>query len=122
MPGTAAVRGEGRDTWSPPRVRGTARAAQEADLTGRRPLGLGVDGVEGLAGGHEEAVSLGAAEADVAADLREPDAPDELALRSPDRHAAIAHAAPGVAGAPHVAVDVAARPVGPALDPVDHEV
>src|SRR5439155_18088793 len=35
------------------------------------PLRLDVDGVERLAGRHEQAVALGAAEADVAADLRQ---------------------------------------------------
>src|SRR6266571_6067649 len=91
-------------------------------LPGRRPLGAEVDRVERLAGGHEQAVALGAAEADVAADLREADASDELALRSPDGHAAVAHGAAGIARAPHVAVDVAAGAVRPALHPVDHEI
>src|SRR5439155_1223454 len=74
------------------------------------------------AGSHEQAVALGAAEADIAADLRETDAPDELALRGPDRHAAVAHGAAGIARAPQIAVDVAAHTVRPALHPIDHEV
>src|SRR5262249_18817191 len=84
-----------------------------------------VEGVERLAPAHEEPVALGAAERDVRADLGEPDAPDELAFRRPDGHAAVAKpAAAGVtvAGDPHVALDVAARAVRAALDAVDHEI
>src|SRR6185312_12942887 len=90
-------------------------------LTGRGALGGGVDRVEGLAGRHEQAVALGTAEADVAADLGQPDAPDKLALRCPHRHAAVAHAAARVARAPEVAVHVGAYAVGPALHAVHHE-
>src|SRR5439155_8996281 len=82
----------------------------------------GVDRVERLARRHEQTVPLGTAEADVAADLRQPDATDELGLRRPYGHAAVAHAAAGVRRAPHVAVHVAARAVGAALDAVHHEV
>src|SRR5262249_25157912 len=91
-------------------------------LAGRRPLGVDVHRVQGLTGGHEQAVPLGPAEADVAADLREPDAPDQLAPRGPDGDAAVADGAPGVARAPHVALDVTAGAVRAALHPVDHEV
>src|SRR5438128_3141715 len=87
-----------------------------------RALRRRVDRVERLAGGHEQAVALGAAEADVAADLREADASDQLALRSPDGHAAVTHGAARVARAPEIAVDVAADAIRPALHPVDHEV
>src|SRR5262249_13931453 len=91
-------------------------------LPGRRALGSDVKGVQGLAGRHEEPVPLGAPEGHVAADLGEPDAPDELAPGRPYRHPAVAHGPAGVAGAPHVAVHVAAGAVGPALDTIDHEV
>src|SRR5262245_46139218 len=86
------------------------------------PLRGGVQRVERLAGGHEEPVALGTAEAHVAADLRQTDAPDELALRRPDRHAAVTDVAAGVARAPDVAVDVAARAVRSTLHAIDHEV
>src|SRR4029077_4146440 len=84
-----------------------------------------VEGVERLAPAHEEAVALRTAEADVGADLREPDAADELALRRPHGHAAISEPAPAgvaVAGDPHVALDVTARAVRATLDAVDHEI
>src|SRR5262249_44641801 len=41
-----------------------------------RPLRLHVDGVERLAGGHEQPIALGAAEADIAANLRQEDQAD----------------------------------------------
>src|SRR5207244_12345231 len=87
-----------------------------------RALRGAVDGVQRLAGGHEQPVALGPAEADVAARLRQPDPPDELALRVPHRHPAVAERAPAVARDPEVAVDVGAHAVRPALDAVDHEV
>src|SRR5262245_11951954 len=90
-------------------------------LSRRGALRLDVHGVQRLAGRHEEAVALGPAEAHVAADLGQADASDDLALRRPHRDPAVADAAPRVAGAPQVAVDVAAHAVGPALHPVDHE-
>src|SRR5262245_59263168 len=92
------------------------------DLARGRALGSGVERVEGLAGGHEETIALGPAEADVAADLGDADAADELALRRPHRHAAVSHVASRVARAPQVAVHVGAHPVGAALDAVHHEV
>src|SRR5438105_15947084 len=70
----------------------------------------GIHGVERLARGHEQAVALGAAEADVAAHLGQADPADELAVRRPYRHAAIAHLAPGIARDPDIAVDIARRP------------
>src|SRR6266511_6344365 len=63
-------------------------------LTGGRPLRVDVDRVQRLARHHEEAVALGAAEAEVAAGLGQPDAADELAFGRPDRHAAIAAPTP----------------------------
>ena len=47
----------------------------------RGPLRARVHRIQRLAGGHEQAVALRAAEADVAADLGQADAPDQLALR-----------------------------------------
>src|SRR3984893_15743613 len=91
-------------------------------LAGGSALGRGVDRVEGLARGHEQAVALGPAEADVAADLGQPNASDELALRVPHRDATVTDRAPRVAGAPQVAVHVGAHAVRPALHSVDHEI
>ena len=65
-----------------------------------------VEGVERLARRHEQAVALGPAEADVAADLGQADAADQLALRGPHRDAAVADGAAGVARDPEIAVDV----------------
>src|SRR5207249_11108039 len=94
-----------------------AKVTLAETLTRGRPLGVDVDRVQGLAGGHEEAVPLGAPEADVAADLRDADPSDELAFRGPDGHAAVAHGPTRVARAPHVAVDVAAGARRPAPPP-----
>src|SRR6266849_1570383 len=82
----------------------------------------GIHGVERLARGHEQAVALGTAEADVAAHLGQADAAEELAVRRPYRHAAIAHGTAGIARAPDIAVDVAAHAVRTALHAVNHEV
>src|SRR3989442_13861116 len=49
-------------------------------LTRCRALRRGVHGVQRLAGGHEQPVAVGPAEADVAARLRPPHPPDDLAL------------------------------------------
>src|ERR1041385_5290369 len=46
-----------------------------------RPLSFDINGVERLAGGHEESVAFLAAETDVGADLRQQDHPDPLAFR-----------------------------------------
>src|SRR5262249_32171387 len=89
---------------------------------GRRSLRVHVYGVERLARGHEQAIALGTAEADVAADLGQADAPDQFALRRPYRDAAVADRATGVARRPYVAEDVAAHAVGSALDAVDHAI
>src|SRR5262245_26249566 len=88
----------------------------------RGALDTDIQGVERLARRHEQAIALGSAEADVAADLGQADAADQLAFGIPNRDAAVADIAPGVARDPDVAVDVATQPVGPALDAVDHEV
>jgi len=49
--------------------------------TAFRTLGVNVESVQGLAAGHEEAVALDAAEAEVGRALREPDVADGLARR-----------------------------------------
>src|SRR5439155_19845125 len=85
-------------------------------------LRRGIDGIERLARGHEQAVTLGAAEADVATHLRQTDTAEQLALRRPHRHAAITHRTSGVARTPDVAVDIAAYAVRPAFHAVDHEI
>src|SRR5262249_58278083 len=89
---------------------------------GNRSVGARVAGREGVAGRREQAIALGTAEAAVAADFGQTDAADELALRCPHGHAAVADVAAGVARAPDVPVDVAARAARPALDAVPHEV
>ena len=48
--------------------------------------------------------------------------PMQLALRRPNRDAAVADSAAGIARAPHVAVDVGAHAVGTALHAVDHAI
>src|SRR5438876_12359458 len=79
----------------------------------------GIYRVERLARGHEQPVALGAAEADVAAHLGQADPADELAVRRPYRHAAIADVAAGIARGPDIAVDVAAHAVRSALHAVN---
>ena len=78
-----------------------------------RSLRLDVDGVERLAGGHEQPVALGPAEAEVGADLRQQDQADARAVRAEDVHAVVAVADPAGAD-PDVAVDVGADAVGQA--------
>src|SRR5215510_13879933 len=81
-------------------------------LGGPRSLGGDVEGVQRLARRHEETIALGAAEADVRADFRKPDAPDELALGVPHRHPAVAQVSTGITRDPDIALDVAADAVG----------
>src|ERR1019366_5629731 len=69
------------------------------------PLRAEIHGVERLARGHEQAVALGTAEADVATHLGQADAADELAGRRPHCHAVIADVAAGIARGPDIAVD-----------------
>src|SRR3954451_15154868 len=83
-------------------ARGSARSGA---LRGR------VHGIERLARRHEQAIALRAAEADVTAHFGQPDAAEQLALRRPRRHAAVADGAAGIAGGPDIAVDVAAHAV-----------
>ena len=87
-----------------------------------RALGLHVDRVKRLAAGHEQAVALGAAEADVGADFRQHDLADAVAVRREDMDAVVAVADPAGAG-PDIAVDVAADAVGEAgADAVERHV
>src|SRR6266851_299451 len=67
--------------------------------------GLDVDGVEGLAGGHEQAVAFGAAETYIGAGLGKADHADALSGRSDHLHA-------GSCAGPDIAVYVAADSVG----------
>src|SRR5665647_3865611 len=60
-----------------------------------RSLGIDVEGIDGGAASHEQAVALNAAEAQVGAALGQVDAADELALGVEDGHAVeilLAHA------------------------------
>ena len=57
-------------------------------------LRLHIDGIERLAGAHKEAVALGAAEADVGADLRQQDHADALAFGGENMDAVVAGARP----------------------------
>src|SRR5271170_7317154 len=85
-------------------------------------LRAGIHSVERLARGHEQAVALGAAEADVGTHLGQADAADQRAFRRPYRHAVIADVAAGVARGPDIAVDVAAYTVRSALHAIDGEI
>lgn len=77
--------------------------------------GLYIDGVEGLAAGHEQAIASRAAKADVAADLGEEDLADAFAFGIEDMDAVVAIADLGPSGAgPHIAVGVAPDAVGEA--------
>src|SRR6185436_11738590 len=87
-----------------------------------RALRGSIHSIERLARGHEQAVALGAAKGDVAADLGQPDAADQLAFRRPHRHTAISDGAAGIAGGPDIAIDIAAQAVGSALHAVDHAI
>src|SRR6266446_10279429 len=122
MTAERVARFRGRATASAEARRAKAEGGWRDGSAGCGALGGGVDGVERLARGHEQAVALGAAEADVAAHLGQADAADQLAGRRPYRHAAIAHGAAGIAGGPDIAVDIAAHPVRPALHAVNHEI
>src|SRR5215510_9400905 len=83
----------------------------------RAALGVGIERVDRLAGADQQAVALGAAEAEVGRALRQEDVPDHLALGVEDRHAVVALAA--TPAAPEVAVGVHAEPIGHALAAVD---
>ena len=73
---------------------GQARGSPDGVLGNMCALRLDVDGVQRLAGGHEQAVAFGAAEADVAADLRQQDLADARAVGGEDVDAVVAVADP----------------------------
>src|SRR5438477_1495105 len=83
-------------------------------LSDMRPLSFDIDGVERLAGGHEQAVAFLAAETEVGADFREQDHPAALAVGRENVHAVVAVARPTRRG-PDVAIHVAEDAVGAAL-------
>ena len=87
-----------------------------------RPLRSDVHGIERLAGGHEQAISFGAAKAEIGGNLRQTDAADQLALGGPDGDPVIADGTAGIARAPQIAINIAACAVRAAFDPVDHEI
>ena len=102
-------------------LRAGRRSTQVLSAWGR-PLSGGVNGVQRLARRHKEPVALGTPKADIAADFRQPDAANQLALRRPYRHAAITDGTASVARGPHISVDIAAHAVGTAFHPVNHTV
>src|SRR5664279_6000278 len=85
-----------------------------------RSLPLNVQRVQRLAGGHEQPIALGAAEAEVGAGLRQVDLADQFTLGHEDVHAVKAGATPASAG-PHVAVRIAADAVGRARAGVNED-
>src|SRR5580692_3210384 len=76
-----------------------------------RPLRLHIERIERMTGRHEQTVALGAAEADIGADLGQTDAQDRLALRR-EHHDAVELLGPGAPAAPQIAGGVAAKAVG----------
>jgi len=107
-----------------PRITRLSSHSAGARITSPRTctLSVDIDRVERLAGRHEQTVTLGAAEADIAANLGQANASHELALRCPDGDAAVADRPAGIARSPQVAVHVAAQAVGAAFHPVDRAV
>src|SRR5437588_477289 len=81
-----------------------------ADVSSAGPY---IDGVQGLAGDHEETISPRASEADIGADLRQHDHADALPGRRKNLDAIVARAAAAGAG-PDVAIHVGANSVGQA--------
>src|SRR5436190_9285159 len=81
-------------------------------LPAEHSLRLDIEGVDRLAGGHEEAVALLAAETDVGATLGQHDAADHRAVRVVDRDPVLGLAA--TPGAPDIAVDIDADSVAAA--------
>src|SRR5437763_7475385 len=79
-----------------------------------RALGLDVNGVEGLAGGHEQTVAFFAPKTNVRADFRQQNHPDSTAFRRKYVHAVVAVTHPARRG-PEVAIEVAADAVGAAV-------
>src|SRR5687768_16085446 len=88
-------------------------------LAWSRPLSSDVYGVNRLAGGHEEPITFWTAEGDIPASLGNANAAQEFPLGIPDGDSTVADSAPGVAGHPQIAFDVAAQSVGSAFHAVD---
>src|SRR5207249_9108421 len=86
--------------------------------TSDRALGVDVERVQRRARGHEQAVAIRPAEAEVGAALGQVDAGDQLAVGIEDVDA-VQPLLPHAPAAPEVAVDVAAEAVGRALTGVD---
>jgi len=74
-------------------------------------LGVDVDGVEGLAGGYEEAITLGAAETEIGARFGKMNFADERAIGREDVDTIEAFAGPSGSG-PDVAVGIATNAIG----------
>src|SRR5258708_24566694 len=74
----------------------TTRSLSETGIGSRdvRASGFHVDRVERLGGGHEQAIALRPAKADVGADLGQQDHADALALRIEDVHAVVSRSHP----------------------------
>src|SRR6185312_8838760 len=104
------------------RPSGPEGLAASASLAWRGALRGGVDGVQRLARRHEQAVARRPAEADVAANLRDANAAQQLAVRVPHGDAAIANRAARIARAPQVTVDIGADTIGSAFYAIDHEI
>src|SRR5262249_33500741 len=101
---------------------GTGESRSFAQLTRRRTLRRRVKGIERLARRHEQPIAFRPAKANVAANLRNSNAAEELAVRAPSGDAAIADRTSRIARAPQVAIDVGTHAVGPAFHAVNHEV
>src|SRR5690606_31036059 len=76
-----------------------------------------VDGVERLAGRHEQSIAFAAPEADVRADLRQSDLADACAVGRKDVHAIVTIADP-TGARPHIAILIAPDAVGETSLPV----
>src|SRR5262245_30279901 len=106
---------------TPPPIRAArmARRYVKATSAAGRALRLDVDRVDRLARGHEQAIPLAAAEAEVGASLGQQDPADQRAVRRKHRDAIMALAA-REAG-PDIALGVAADAVGEARLGVEEE-
>src|ERR1700732_188839 len=75
-----------------------------------RTLGLTVNGVERLARRHEQAIPLGAAEAEVCARFWKMNLADQRAVRRENVHSVVSFSSPASSG-PDVAVHIAANAI-----------
>ena len=80
-------------------------------LGGLGAFGVDVEGVKGLAGGHEETISLGAAEAEIGACFGKMNFADEFAVGA-ERVDAVEIGAAPTGGGPDVGVDIATNAIG----------